>query len=120
MDTYTHNLAITVVDIEGNININTLIEEIKTCICAEPVINEVEHNGELLSCIFYWKQIDIGYPYSTLMGDLFTKSFYDNDIILRKHLKILLANIDKQLHKKYPDMNWCIAFHLSKIICDEK
>jgi len=54
------------------------------------------------------------------MGDLFTKSFYDNDIILRKHLKILLANIDKQLHKKYSEMNWSIAFHLSKIIRDEE
>jgi hypothetical protein len=117
MEYYTHTLAITIIDVDGHtLSNDELILELKQKLCNTPLIHDIYYNKDIFSCIFYWVHLDIGLPFSQLMGDLFVKSFYDDDIILYRHLKLSLALIDKEMNDKYENMKWSIVFHLSKII----
>ena len=72
---FSHNLALTMIDIEGDSSaVPIILDEIKTLITESPHIHSITYKGFPFNAILYWKQVSLGPPFRNIMGDLFTIS----------------------------------------------
>ena len=114
---FSHNLAVTMIDIEGDTEAAPIIlHEIKTRITEIPRINSIIYKGFPFNAIIDWKYLSLGPPFRTMMGDLFTDCPYTDDDIIHKHTKQMISEIETEMKGKYPNTQWCLVFHLTKII----
>jgi hypothetical protein len=51
-----------------------------------------------------------------MMGDLFTECPYPDDEIIHSHTKQMIYEVEKVVKETYPHTQWCLVFHLTKII----
>jgi hypothetical protein len=112
METYTHNLKIILINMNGNIVLgNEWVDEIKNALCRSNT-KEVQWNGQNLDVIIKWHRKELNNIEKQFMGDLFTNSIYDSDSIIVNHTNQII----KSINKKY---NYDIKFYISRVIGDK-
>ena len=92
------------------------MNEIKTKITETPRVHNIIYKGFPFNAILHWKLISLGPPFKTMMGDLFTECIYPDDEIIHSHTKQMIYEIESEMKEKYPNTQWCLVFHLTKII----
>ncbi len=116
---FSHNLALTMIDVEGDLSaVPIILDEIKTLITESPHIHGITYKGFPFNAILYWKRVSLGPPFRNMMGDLFTTSLYSDDAIIQGHTKQMIYKIEGIMKQKYPNTTWSLVFHLTKIISE--
>jgi hypothetical protein len=114
---FSHNLALSMIDIEGDTSVAAIIlHEIKTRITEIPRIQSIIYKGFPFNAIVDWKHVSLGPPFRMMMGDLFTECPYPDDEVVNSHTRQMIYEIETEMKEKYPNTQWCLVFHLSKII----
>ena len=112
METYTHNLKIIMVDIDGNIVVdNEILDEIKTALC-QTNTKQIQWNGKKIDIMLQWRRKELNKIQQQFMGDLFTNPMYDSDSIIVNHTKQIISNINNT-------SNYNIKFYISRLIGDK-
>lgn len=116
---FSHNLALSIIDIEGDSSATHIIlDEIKTLITESPHIHSITYKGFPFNAILDWKRVSLGPPFRNMMGDLFTICPYSDDAIIHSHTRQMIYEIEGIIKEKYPNISWSLVIHLTKIISE--
>jgi len=113
---FSHTLAISLIDIEGDTTMaDDILEEIKTRITEKPRIYTIAYKGIPFDAILYWKRQEVltdntNANYMNTLGDLATVSPYIDGEIIYEHTKQMLYEIDNECKMKYSNTQWCLIF----------
>jgi len=108
-ETYTHNLKIILVDVNGNIVFDDeFLDEIKNALCQSNT-KKVMWDGQNIEAQIKWHRKELNNIQKQFMGDLFATPIYDADSIIVNH-----AN---QIISSYNSYN--VKFYMSRVIRDK-
>lgn len=109
METYSHNLKIILVDINGNIvSDDEFLDEIKNALCQSNT-KKVLWNGQNVEVIIKWHRKELNNIQKQFMGDLFTAPIYDSDSIIVNHTNQIISSYN----------SYNIKFYISRVIGDK-
>jgi hypothetical protein len=116
---FSHNLSLSLIDIEGDTSAApAILEEIKARITELPTIQHITYKGFPFNAIVDWKHVSLCPPFKFMMGDLFSLCPYPDDEVIHSHTKKMIYEVEKVVKEKYPHTQWCLIFHLTKIISE--
>lgn len=119
---FTHILNIKLAHNNLLISNNELLTNVKNRILNRMFTFDIHLDGiqpNNLNTRLIWKKANWSAPYNTFIGDLITESPYRLDIIISKHVKQMIMQIEEEIKSDHQNVitygnDWKIIYHISK------